>query len=69
MSVTAKELNRRLVGQRIAAVRTRPFSDGHGRTTTDPEIETSDGTLIRFVVAETEHEYGVEIVLTQPRQS
>ena len=59
-----------LIGGRIANVDMRPFVSGKGRlrrTCHDPIIELDDGSVLTFVVEETDsgERYGVNIVRTK----
>jgi len=54
---------RKLKGKTISKVKLNPFNGGTGQAY-NPEITFTDGTLLRFVVQETETgEYGVGLIV------
>lgn len=67
----AKAQAKALQGQTIVAIHLRPFKTGRapGDMTCDPVFELDDGTLVGFLVVETEVAvYGVELVITEPER-
>jgi len=70
--VTRDEANRSqrqanlLVGRRIDQIKLHPFDDMRGGIATDPTIQLDDGSVIQFVVQETETgEYGVKLEIVR----
>lgn len=60
-----------LRGRKVKRALLNPHSDGRGGVAYDPAIVFEDGTLVRFVVQETDTgEYGIEpVVFTKEEQS
>lgn len=57
---------KRLEGKRIVRFRSNPFRTARGDWAHSPTISLDDGSLLRFVVEETDsYEYGVFIVVTK----
>ena len=66
MRLTAKDLNRRLRGRRIIKAKARSFRTGRKEDpwATDPHLILDDGSVIWFVVDETEVGcYGVSVCI------
>ena len=62
-AVTPSQIARALKGKRIARVTNRRFRDGRGGWAYDPTVYFDDGSVLRFVVAETDSgAYGVDLV-------
>jgi hypothetical protein len=52
-----------LVGRKIVSFEPNPFPDGRGGTAHAPVLFLDDGTILRFVVKETDvGDYGIRIV-------
>lgn len=66
LSPEQRKTARKLVGKTIKSVAMHPFDDGGYSSSpeppTDPVITFTDGTCMRFVVHETESEYGVALI-------
>jgi len=66
LSPEQRETARQLVGKTIKSVAMYPFDDGGYSSSTEPPtgpvITFTDGTCLRFVVHETETEYGVALI-------
>jgi hypothetical protein len=57
---------RTLVGYKIVAVEPQPFPDGRGGTAHKPVLVLDDGRRVKFLVDETETDYGVNVVVARP---
>ena len=71
MMENQKQVNASLRGRTVKSVRLRRFATGMpapANWATDPEIEFTDGTVLRFIVQETEvGDYGVELCIREVR--
>ena len=67
--MTRMPQERELVGRKIVGFKANPFADGRGGLAHDPALVLDDGSILRFVVEETDvHEYGVFVRRILPRK-
>ena len=58
-----------IVGKKIVGYNERKFEDGRGGYACDPVFILSDGSMLTFMVVETESlQYGISIIRTAPKK-
>jgi len=69
--MTNKDISAKLIGRKITGVDLRPFDDGRGGETYRPRLTLDDGSVVAFVVEETDapgNEYGIRpMIFNRPR--